>query len=376
MTSRDTRVKILVIDDNQPNLLAMKALLEPLGHEVLLADGAERGLAIASAQEIALIIADVRMPEIDGLKMLARLRAGAGANPAPVVFISGYAYDSDEARRAFALGALDYILRPIDPDILRAKIQALVTLTQQAREIEQRKETIREKDRYIGMLGHDLRNPLSAIKLGLDAFIRSASLSEKDRYRLARLSATAARMQEMIHDLLDYTRSAVGGLPLRPVRTDLGRLCHTIVEEVGSLHPDRRIRVNAEGDLSGVWDADRLLQALANLIGNAIEHGGGDVIINIEPTEREVVLSVRNDGEPIAPGLLPRLFEPFHRGDANRRGLGLGLYIVREIVRGHGGTIEVRSSAPEGTIFIAHWPRQPAAINDAIVFAGDSPTSQ
>jgi len=365
---------VVVIDDRRANLVAMEALLQPLGYRVLLADNAEDGLAHALSEEVALIIADVRMPGVDGLEMLARLRQRDEARKIPVVFLSGYSYDSDQARRAYALGAVDYIVKPIDPDILRAKIAALVTLFEQEREIERRgrairvsereaaeaKDTIREKDRHIGVLGHDLRNPLSAIVAGLDVLAWSKNLSEAERAIVARTRSSAERMTAMIGDLLDYTRTSLGTFPHNPVPMDLRTVCESAIDELRSIHPGRRITCEVAGDAEGNWDPVRLQQVVSNLVGNALEHSEGMVSVQVEAAEHDVVLSVHNDGEPISPDVLPILFGPFRRGDRSPNGLGLGLYIVREIIRRHGGTIDVRSSSDAGTTFVSRWPRHAA----------------
>ena len=377
---------VLVIDDSRANLLAIEGLLEPLGYELLLADNAEDGLRQAFPEEVALVIADVRMPQVDGLEMLARLREQANGRKTPVVFISGYGYDSAHARRAYDLGAIDYIVKPIDPDILRAKVKALVTLSLQERQIERKdwdiaareqeakrarlqantaavqaaraEIAVREKDRYIGVLGHDLRNPLSAILMGLRALERSPNLGEAERNKVARMSRTANRMASMIRDLLDYTRSSVGEFPHNPETTDFQRVCDAAIDELRSTHPDRSITREVAGDVIGRWDSGRLQQVISNLVGNALEHSSGAVSVHIEGDGHDVVLSVHNDGEPIPPEVLPVLFEPFQRGDQGPHGLGLGLYIVREVIRRHGGRIDVRSSPDTGTTFVSRWPRQ------------------
>ena len=376
---------VVVIDDSQAELLAMEGLLRPLGYDLLLADNAEDGLRHAYADEVALIIADVRMPRVDGLEMLARLREQARARKTPVVFISGYGYDSEQARRAHELGAVDYIVKPIDPDILRAKIVALVTLFEQEREIEQRdaalrtterkaqtaqtaasaasaqvaraESTLREKDRYIGVLGHDLRNPLSAIVVGLNLLTKSPNLPDTESRQVARMLHSAQRMTVMIRDLLEYTRASVGEFPHSPVPTDLRTVCNAAVEELRIVHPGRSILCEVTGNVEGTWDPDRLQQVVSNLVGNALEHSDGVVSVRVEAADHDVVLSVHNDGEPIPADVLPALFEPFRRGERSANGLGLGLYIVQEVIRRHGGTIDVRSSAEAGTTFVSRWPR-------------------
>jgi signal transduction histidine kinase len=376
---------VVVIDDSRANLLAMQGLLEPLGYDLLLADNAEDGLRQAFPEEVALVIADVRMPQVDGLEMLARLRQQGNGRKTPVVFISGYGYDSAQARRAYELGAIDYIVKPIDPDILRAKIKALVTLFLQERQIErkdwdiaaseqkamrarvqanaaavqaaQAENAVREKDRYIGVLGHDLRNPLSAILMGLHSLERSPNVAAAERDKIARMSRTAKRMASMIRDLLDYTRSSVGEFPHNPEPTNFQRVCDAAIDELRSTHPGRSITRDVAGSVTGRWDPGRLQQVISNLVGNALEHSAGAVSVRIEGDGRDVVLSVHNDGEPISPEILPVLFEPFRRGDQSPNGLGLGLYIVREVIRRHGGSIDVRSSRDAGTTFVSRWPR-------------------
>jgi signal transduction histidine kinase len=357
---------VIVIDDSRANLLAMEGLLQPLGYDLRLADNAEDGLSHAFADEVALIIADVRMPKVDGLEMLARLRERAQVRKTPVMFISGYDYDSAQARRAYEMGAIDYIVKPMDPDILRAKIKALVTLFLQERQIERQgrdmavaENTLREKDRYIGVLGHDLRNPLTAIMIGLHGLERSPNLAPAERDKVARLSRTVKRMGSMIRDLLDYTRTSVGEFPHNPEPTDLERVCDAAIDELRASHPERSVTCEVAGDVTGTWDPGRLQQVISNLVGNALTHGTGAVSVRIEGDGHDVVLSVHNDGEPIPPDVLPVLFEPFRRGDRSPNGLGLGLYIVREVIRRHGGSIDVRSSRDAGTTFVSRWPRQP-----------------
>ena len=355
----------------------MQALLEPLAQAVVMADGQGDLRALVAAQNPVLAFVDVHLPAEHGLRKLATLRE---ADPNLLVVVLGpYGVESVPAQRAYALGALDYIQRPFVGDVFRAKVRGLLALALAAREarasvgemeearqaiaiaVSQRaraQHAIRERDRTIGVLGHDLRNPLAAIRMGLQLLSQSRALTARDRSRLDRMVGTADRMHDMIRDLLDFTRTSVGSFPHRPVATDLCRLCDAAVDELRAVHPERTITVDINGDLTGVWDPDRLKQALLNLLGNAIDHGGdGPVGIRIEGAGQDVVLSVHNDGEPIPASVLPVLFEPFRRGDGSPHGLGLGLYIVREIVRSHGGAIEVHSTAAEGTTFVSRWPR-------------------
>jgi len=377
MSFAPPRTTLLVLDDSTINRSAMQALLAPLAQAVVMADGQGDLRALVAAQTPVLAFVDVHLPAEHGLGKLATLRE---ADPQLLVVVLGpYGAESVPAQRAYALGAIDYLQRPFAGDVFRAKVRGLLALAQAAREaqasaaqmeearqaiavaVSQRaraQHAIRERDRTIGVLGHDLRNPLAAIRMGLQLLSQSRALTARDRSRLDRMVGTADRMHDMIRDLLDFTRTSVGSFPHRPVATDLRRLCDAAVDELRAVHPERTITVDVSGDLTGVWDPDRLKQALLNLLGNAIDHGGdGPVGIRIEGAGQDVVLSVHNDGAPIPASVLPVLFEPFRRGDGSPHGLGLGLYIVREIVRSHGGAIEVHSTAAEGTTFVSRWPR-------------------
>jgi len=170
-------------------------------------------------------------------------------------------------------------------------------------------------------------------------------------------------MKRMIADVLDFTRGRLGGgIPLSAKPTDFGRICHDTVTELRTAHPSRKIVMETSGDVLGVWDPDRIAQVISNLIGNAVQYGIDPVFVRLHGESDEVVLAVNNQcaGEPLPAEFLPQLFDPFRRGapvEHTHAGLGLGLYIVSEIVRAHGATIEVASSAEEGITFTSHWPR-------------------
>ena len=218
-------------------------------------------------------------------------------------------------------------------------------------------------EQLIGIVSHDLRNPLNAILLSVTAMLRREEVSERQAKALARISSAAERSVRLIHDLLDFTRARLGGgisLTRRPA--DLHRLTQHTVEEVRLVHPERQIELVHDGPATGEWDEDRLAQVVTNLVNNALAYSPPESRVRVETRGEEgaVVLRVHNWGEPIPPALLPRLFEPMTRGGETgsaARSIGLGLYIVTSIVRAHGGTVEVHSTASEGTTFTVRLPR-------------------
>lgn len=224
------------------------------------------------------------------------------------------------------------------------------------------------KDRFLAILGHDLRNPLGAIMMSAQFLIEEAELAEKHRALVARMEVSARRMNQMVSDLLDFTRTTLGGddIPVERQDMDAARMVRDVVSEVAARFPERVINAETHGELRGEWDYDRLSQALTNLVGNAVQHGAKDTPIAVAArgTADEVAISVRNQGRVIPAENLAHIFEPGVRLESDRRHddghLGLGLFIVDRIVAAHGATIDVRSSEKEGTVFTMHLRRTPA----------------
>lgn len=216
----------------------------------------------------------------------------------------------------------------------------------------------RARQMFLAILAHDLRNPLNAI------MVSAAGLAEDDPPAevAAQITASGTAMSRMLTDFLDFAQTQLGqGVPLSPVPSDLATLCNDVVAETKAAHPGRTVRVAMRGDLTGLWDPSRLRQVLSNLMGNAIQHGALDGAIDVVATEAgsEVRFSISNEGRPIPADLLPRIFEPLTRGlspearkKARAGSMGLGLYIARQVVTAHGGTITVDSKPGETTFHV------------------------
>ena len=217
------------------------------------------------------------------------------------------------------------------------------------------------RDQFIGILSHDLRSPLSAITAGAALLAASSSDDQRQARVAARILNSAQRMERMIGDLLDLTRTRLGGaIPLKRVSTDLHRVCEEVLLEVQAAHPGTEVQFRMSGNVTGEWDGDRLAQVVSNLIGNAIQHGGGGPIrLEVHGADGSVGLSVHNEGDPIPPGAHAAIFEPLARGtaDAAAQSIGLGLFIARAIVTAHGGDISVRSAQNGGTTFDVLLPK-------------------
>jgi signal transduction histidine kinase len=222
------------------------------------------------------------------------------------------------------------------------------------------------QERFIAILGHDLRNPLNAVLMAARR-MKQANVSERWNRSVDFVISGARRMTRLVDQLLDLARTRqTGGIPIKVAPgTDLREVVRAAVEELCAAHPRAAIVLKSDEPISGSWDPDRLAQVASNLIGNAISHGAGRVDVSVRRSGDEAILEVQNGGTPIQADILPRIFEAFERpaGDisAHGDGLGLGLYIAERIVAAHGGKIAVRSSAEEGTIFAVTMPASASA---------------
>ena len=219
-------------------------------------------------------------------------------------------------------------------------------------------------NQFIGILGHDLKNPLNAILMTAKTIKQRNHLDDITFRSVARISSSAERMQRLIADLLDLTRGRLGGgLPIFKKNLDLKHICEQAIIEAESSHPDRKIICSAKDELYGFFDGERMTQALSNLLGNAIEYSAPNtrIEISITQTETSFLITVHNFGTPIPHDMMERIFDPMTRATkSDRRGgsLGLGLYIVRQVMQAHGGSVSVTSAQREGTTFTLMLPKR------------------
>ncbi|MBX3620348.1 MAG: hybrid sensor histidine kinase/response regulator [Rhizobacter sp.] len=363
------KVKCLLVDDLAENLHALSALLAADDVELLLARSGTEALEILLVHDVALALVDVQMPEMDGFQLAETMRGVQRTRDVPIIFVTAGSHDRHRQFQGYDSGAVDFLFKPIEPHILKSKAGVFFQLWRQkqqlAWELQERTESLRMQEMFTAVLSHDLRGPLTAIQLSAKILEKRA---DEDAQKLGgRIARSARWMAHMIEDLLDLTRVRLGqGLPITRAPTDLAAVLKTVIQERQVLHPEGRIEFTHEGQLDGSWDADRLVQVASNLIGNALRHGtpGGTVKVRADGRHADrVVLSVSNDGN-IPPELLPSIFDPFRRGQREgerTEGLGLGLYIVQQVVQAHGGAIQVQSEEGEPTRFDVSLPRHGSA---------------
>jgi two-component system sensor histidine kinase/response regulator len=366
-TTDPQRVKCLLVDDLDENLLALSALMRREDVEILTARSGAEALELLLVHDVALALLDVHMPEMDGFELAELMRGSERTRHVPIIFVTAGARDRYRQFKGYDSGAVDFLYKPIEPHILQSKADVFFQLFRQkqqlAQQLHERTETLRLNEMFTAVLGHDLRNPLNAILMSAHVLERR-SQETAVRDSAARILSSGKRMSRMIDDVLDLARARLaGGIPLKRESTDLGTLVDRVVREHQAAFPKRGIKLERAGNLVGEFDADRFAQVASNLIGNALQHGKPDepIEVSLDGTLADQVLfAVGNDGE-IAPELLPHIFDPF-RGGARRTGqeggLGLGLWIVQQIVQSHQGQVTVSSGEPGRTQFRVTVPRR------------------
>lgn len=337
-------------------------------YEVTVFDaGAAMLEALALEQPPQLLVVDWHMPDMSGSEVCSFVRASLDAAQLPILILTA-AGSNESLLEGLAAGANDFVRKPFLSSELNARVAALVRSARLHAQLRAAERQLRVeadfRERFMGMLAHDLRQPLNTIFLASSALSGQLSNPIESKSLQMQLRA-AARMRGMIAELLDFTRiRPETGMPIQREPTDLAATTSAILEEVQSAHAQRQFDFGVVGDCVGNWDPDRLAQVCSNLLGNAMEHGENKapVAVRVDGTDQHFVeFSVANVGKPIAADILDQLFLPFRRGhDKRLAGVGLGLYIVEQIVSAHGGTIAAQSNA-DVTRFVVRLPRDGTA---------------
>jgi two-component system sensor histidine kinase/response regulator len=363
----ENSVKCLLVDDLEENLLALEALLRRPDLEILTARSGREALELLLIHDVALAFLDVQMPEMDGFELAELMRGSERTRQIPIIFVTAGARDQHRLFKGYESGAVDFLFKPIEPHILQNKADVFFQLhrhkQQLAQELREKTETLRLNEMLTAVLSHDLRSPLNAV-LTSAVLIQRRSTEQPVKDTAARILSSGQRMSRMIEDMLDMARARLaGGIPLKREAAELGALVDRVVGEIQTAHSERRIEIQKTGDLNGNWDGERLAQVVSNLLGNALQHGAdaSAVQVKVDGTRTgAVVVTVSNAGT-IPADLLPQLFDPFRgaqRQTGRAEGLGLGLYIVQQIIEAHGGRVEVQSGGGDDrTTFTVSIPR-------------------
>jgi signal transduction histidine kinase len=379
--------RVLLVDDRPDNLLALRAVLEPLGLELVEADSGEEALRHLLAGEFALIILDVQMPGLDGFETARLIRGRERTRYVPIIFLTAISGQPEHYLKGYESGAVDYVYKPFEPEILRAKVSMFAELWARGATIEAQRGELAGRlaeldeahaglaaqtvelersnaalERFAGVVGLELREPLHTVAGLLDLLDdrHAASLSDEGRTLLARAVAGTDRARSIVASLLDYARASTG--ELHRSRFPLAEVLAEAEAETGPELAEAKAEVVADGLPLVSGDRAQLVQLLAQLLDNAVRFRGPArpvVTVSAEPVGSAVQVSVADNGPGVAEADLPRLFTAFARpapvpsapsAAANGRGAGLGLALCRRIVERHGGMIWAEHGSAGGLV--------------------------
>lgn len=372
MNAEHSDVNLLLVDDLQENLVALEALIRGPGRRIFMARSGDEALSHMIEHPFALAILDVQMPSMNGFELAELMRGAERTRTIPIVFVSAAGRELNYAFRGYESGAVDFLYKPLDPHAVRSKVNVFIELFRQRQELQDAKAQLQRavsmREDFMSMMAHELRNPLNSVYL--QAQLRRkmlASPKQPDARALLRMVERDERqirsMVRLLDDMLDVSRARTGKLAIVPARFDLAASARAVVEVMQEQASASGVNVSlaAPQSLELVGDEFRIEQIITNLLTNALRYGERKpvaVTVGVREEAGEAFVSVRDQGMGVAPGDQQRIFEQFERTDgaAQVAGLGLGLYIARQIAQAHQGRLDVRSIVGQGSEFILCLP--------------------
>jgi signal transduction histidine kinase len=369
-------VHFLLVDDLEENLLSLEALLRRDGLVLLKARSGDEALELLLRHDVALALIDVRMPGLDGFELAELMRGAERTRRVPIIFVTAGDADRQRRFRGYEAGAVDFIEKPIEPDILRSKADVFFELYRQRQQIaahrdalkahsEALREADRRKDEFLATLAHELRNPLAPLRHGLDILRRSPDNAEAQEIRDI-MDRQLNHLVRLIDDLLDVSRVSQGKIELRRQTVAAADVIRSALEASQPLIDSAGHSLELTLPEQPVWlDADptRLAQVVGNLLNNAAKYTphGGHIAVSLRREDDQAIIAVSDTGLGIPRDKQAEVFQLFaqvdHHLDRSRGGLGIGLALVKQLVCMHGGSVEAHSPGPgEGSTFTVTLP--------------------
>ena len=372
--------KCLIVDDLNENLIALQSLLKDENVQVIAAKSGLEALDLLLQHEFALALIDVQMPGMDGFELAEIMRSTDRTRGIPLIFVTAAGNEPQRIFQGYEKGAVDFLHKPLNPQIVISKVRIFLELFTQKVQLEQKLDKIREteaylqkalktRDEFLSICSHELKTPLTSLKMQIQITNRlkekkgaevAFSTENMDKF-LTQADRSVERIIHLVNDMLDISRVATGRLSLNIEKVDLGKLTTDVVDRLHSFLDLANCPVKLEivKDIVGLWDKFRIEQVLTNLLTNAAKYApDSQVEIAIMKENGQAVLKVKDHGPGITETDQRRIFERFERAVSSNSvsGLGLGLYISKEIIELHHGSIEVESHAGQGTTFTVRLP--------------------
>jgi signal transduction histidine kinase len=398
----DATINILIVDDEPKNLTVLETILDDPGYRLVRAESADEALLALLSESFAVLILDIRMPGMTGFELAEIIKQRKRTAHVPIIFLTAYYNEDQHVLEGYDTGAVDYLHKPVNPQILRSKVAVFAELYRKSQDaasanraltaevVERRRaeEQLREindtleqrvaertkelaqanrlKDEFLAMLSHELRNPLSAITNAVQMIDPSGAAGDRSAWALGLIDRQSKTLRRIVDDLLDVARVARGKIELRKEPVDLLEVVShaaDVVRPVLSSDEELEVVLPATGPLRIDADFTRLEQSVVNLLLNAVKFSspGRRIKMTVEGADGDATVSIRDNGIGIAPEMLARIFELFTQADRSldriQGGLGIGLYICRQLIELHGGNIAAHSDGVgHGALFTIRLP--------------------
>ncbi len=361
-----SRAALLLVDDRPENLLALEAVLEPLGQRMVRANSGEEALRHLLVDDIAVIVLDVQMPGIDGFETAERIKQRDRTRDIPIIFLTAISQGLDHRLRGYGTGAVDYIFKPVEPEVLRAKVAVFLELHLKSRMLQDQREDLarkttdlersnRDLEQFAYIASHDLQDPLRVIAgfIELLADRLGEHADPQAREWMTRITATAERMSALISDVLAYARAGVGTAVMEPV--DLDAALRAGLENLGDLTGEQGVDLRCCRLGWAMGSFVDMTQVFQNLVGNAVkfQDPGASPVIDISAEVRDgmVTVSVADNGRGVHEDRFERVFQVFERLEGDPYpGTGLGLAVCRKLVERAGGRIWMEGNEDKGVV--------------------------
>lgn len=371
---------ILIVDDSPENIISLKKVLEKNNFEVDTASSGEEALKKVLKNSYVLIILDVQMPGMDGFEVAETISGYSKAKETAIIFLSAATPNINLITRGYSSGALDYISKPVDMNILLLKVKTFYRIYEQSRalnemqtkllkEIEYRKEAEKKKDEFISIASHELKTPVTSVKGYLQLLERSINKGETEniKTRIHKVQNQVEKLNLLIADLLDISKIESGKLMFNMKYFECSSLINHLLEVMQQANPQINFVVENKVNQEIYGDEMRIEQVLVNFITNAIKYSPGthEIHITSEIRDHQLYCSVRDFGIGMSEEHQKKIFDKFYRVEESSerfQGLGIGLYICREIIERHNGTIGVKSILDQGSEFYFTIPVNPVNI--------------
>jgi signal transduction histidine kinase len=399
------KIDILLVDDEPRNLDALEAILPDPGYRLLRAQNADAALKLLLDHDVAAIVLDIKMPGTSGFELAKMIKATRRYRQIPILFLTAFLLEDTDVLAGYGAGAVDYLTKPLNPEIVRHKVAVFADLFRKTRALAELNERLEErvnertaelakstaalreadhkKDEFIAVLSHELRNPLAPLRFGLD--ILAKQLPEANPIVLKTMGTMNRQLDHMvrlIEDLLDVSRVSRGVIELKRERVDLAAVIHGAIEGARPIierHQHHLSRDVAENVYS-YGDATRIAQIVGNLLHNAAKFtpDGGHITVELKQEDGCAVVCVTDSGQGIAPEQIEHAFQMFARvgsgGQQSERGLGIGLALARRLAEMHGGKLTAASDGPQrGSTFTLRLPIVEVAAQTSSNGSGGAP---